>query len=158
MDERGESRYETGMKWPYILLALAAGIVVPLQAGINVRLRTALGDASMAALVSFFVGTLGLAGWCLARGWPWAAGAVSRGPWWMWTGGFLGAFFVTATILAAAKLGAASMLAWVMASQLIAGLLLDQYGVTGFAVRDISWPRMAGVALLIVGAVLIEKY
>ena len=146
------------MKWPYILLALAAGFVVPLQAGINVRLRSAVGDASMAALISFFVGTLGLAAWCLARGWPWLAGAVTRGPWWMWTGGLLGALFVTSTILAAAKLGAASMLAWVVASQLVAGLLLDHYGAAGFIIREVSWQRILGAAFLILGAVLMERY
>ena len=146
------------MKWPYIVLALVAGFIVPLQAGINVRLRTALGDTSLAAMVSFLVGFVGLAAWCLARGWGWPVGALSRGPWWMWTGGLLGAFFVAGTILAAAKLGAAGMLGWVVASQLVAGLLLDHYGAAGFVIREVSWMRVLGALLLILGAVLVERY
>lgn len=146
------------MKWIYVLFALVAGAVVPLQAGINARLRLTLGDAATAALVSFAVGTVALLGWFFAMGSGWPASAFSRGPWWMWTGGVLGAFFVAATIILAAELGAASMLAWILASQLMAGMLMDHYGLVGFAVREISPLRVLGAALLVAGAVLVQKF
>ncbi|MGE4552648.1 MAG: DMT family transporter [Desulfovibrionaceae bacterium] len=146
------------MKWFYLLLALVSGALVPLQAGVNVRLRQALGgDAVLSALISFAGGTLVLLAVFLAQGANWPRPA-SDGPWWMWTGGIFGAFFVAATIVLAQRLGATSMLAWILASQLLAGLVLDQFGVAGYAVRDITWPRLAGVALLLAGAWLVERF
>lgn len=146
------------MKWFYLLLALAAGALVPLQAGVNVRLRQGLGgDAVLSALISFAVGTAVLLVVALAQGWNWPRQGA-QGPWWMWTGGAFGAFFVTATIVLAQRLGATSMLAWILASQLLAGLVLDQFGVAGYAVRDITWPRTIGVLLLLAGAWMVERY
>ena len=148
------------MRWMFVLLALAAGALMPVQAGINNTLKGYMqGSAAMAALVSFFVGTVALLVWVLVQGGLAQGLALSvRGPWWIFSGGVLGAFFVAATVLLAAKLGAASMMAWLVAGQLIASLLLDQSGSIGYMVREISWPRVLGAVLLVAGAVLMEKY
>ncbi|MEF2144617.1 MAG: DMT family transporter [Desulfovibrionaceae bacterium] len=146
------------MKNIYVLVALLAGAMVPLQAGINVRLKQAVGDPLISALVSFAVGTLVLLASCAFLRPLGNALAGARGPWWMWTGGLLGAFFVAATILLAEKLGAGAMLAWIIASQLLAGMLMDHYGLIGYAVREVSLPRLAGALLLVAGAVLVQKY
>lgn len=146
------------MKGVYILIALVAGALVPLQAGINVRLKQAVGDPALSAMVSFAVGTLALAVWCFSSRPVLSALAGARGPWWMWLGGFMGAFFVAATILLAEKVGAGAMLAWIIASQLLAGMLLDHYGALGYVVREISPVRMLGACLLVAGAVLVQRF
>nr|WP_321260937.1 DMT family transporter [uncultured Pseudodesulfovibrio sp.] len=79
-------------------------------------------------------------------------------PIWAWTGGALGAFFVFAIIILAGKLGAATMMAWLLAGQFIAALILDHYGLISFNVHTVSWQRIAGVFLLIIGATLINRY
>ncbi|MGE4505912.1 MAG: DMT family transporter [Desulfovibrionaceae bacterium] len=148
------------MKWLYVILAVVAGALVPLQAGVNVRLKLALGEPLLAALVSFGVGTLTLAA-CLVflkPSWGSMAEAAARGPLWMWFGGCLGAFFVAATIVLAEGLGAASMLAWIIASQLAAGVIMDHYGLVGYAVREMSPMRALGALLLVAGAVLVQKF
>jgi len=35
---------------------------------------------------------------------------------------------------------------------------LDHTGAIGFAVREVSWPRMAGVLMLLCGALLVNEY
>lgn len=149
------------MKWIYLIMALAVGMTVPLQAGINVRLREALsGEAALAALVSFAVGTLALFIYAAAAGPGFGlfAGAFSRGPLWMWTGGLLGAVFVATTIILAANLGAANMLVWLIAGQLLAGLLMDHYGLIGYTLREASGLRILGAALVVIGAVMVQKF
>lgn len=146
------------MRLIYLLLALVAGALMPVQAGINARLKMAVADPALAALISFAVGTLALGVYVMVLRIPWPAAVFSSGPWWMWTGGFMGAFFVASTILLAIKLGAASMMAWLLAGQFVASLLLDHYGVIGYAVREISWPRILGAILLMAGAILMEKF
>jgi transporter family-2 protein len=146
------------MKWFYIFLALAAGATMPLQAGVNLRLKQALGDPIFAALVSFGVGTLALAAYSFAlRPAPTAAMAASA-PWWSWLGGLFGAFFVSVIIILAAQLGATASMAWLLAGQFLAALVLDHFGLISFTVRDVSLPRLAGVALVLVGAFLVNKY
>jgi transporter family-2 protein len=50
------------------------------------------------------------------------------------------------------------MLAWIIASQLMAGMLLDHFGVLGYVVREISPMRILGVCLLVAGAVLVQRF
>ncbi len=140
------------------MLALVAGAAMPVQAGINLRLRYSLGDPVFAAFISFAVGTVALAVYSFAtRPVPSMAMATSA-PWWAWAGGLLGAFFVSITIILAQQLGAASSMAWLLAGQFVAALVLDHYGLVSYAVHTVSWPRMVGVALVIAGALLMNKY
>lgn len=145
---------------PMIMLtALVAGALMPIQAGVNARLRDFLGDPLVASLVSFCVGTAALLAFILATRTPWPSlAAASAAPWWSWFGGALGAFFVAVTIILAFKLGATGLMAWIIAGQLVASVLLDHTGSLGFAVREVSWPRMAGVLMLFAGAVLVNEY
>ena len=146
------------MKWIFVFLALIAGAAMPLQAGINLRLRYALADPVWAALISFAVGTLALAVYALATRPVPTLAMASSAPWWAWLGGMLGAFFVTVTIILAANLGAATSMAWLLAGQFAAALVLDHFGLVSYAVRAVSWERVAGVALVIVGALLVNKH
>ncbi|MDP2846886.1 MAG: DMT family transporter [Humidesulfovibrio sp.] len=145
---------------PMIMLtALVAGALMPVQAGINARLREYLGEPVMASLVSFCVGSLALLAFILVTRTPWPSmAAAASAPWWTWFGGAFGAFFVAVTIILAFKLGATGLMAWIIAGQLIGSVLLDHTGALGFAVREVSWPRMAGVLLLFFGAILVNEY
>jgi bacterial/archaeal transporter family-2 protein len=141
-----------------LLLAVAAGVLLPIQAGVNAQLRTALGSPVAAALVSFVVGTAGLVLVTLALRTPlplrsaWAAS-----PWWQWTGGLIGAVYVLASIVLAPRLGAATLVAAVVAGQMLSSVLLDQYGLVGFPVHPISAVRLLGAGLVIVGVLLIQR-
>lgn len=147
------------MKWMYVLFALVAGALMPVQAGVNLRLRGSLGDPVWAAAVSFGVGTLALLGYLLVTRTPVPTPVMAASaPAWAWTGGMLGAFFVFATIVLAGQIGATTMMAWLLAGQLMAALALDHYGLVGYQVHAVSWPRIAGVCLLLAGAVLVNKY
>ncbi|MCM0755664.1 DMT family transporter [Desulfovibrio aminophilus] len=147
------------MKQILVFVALLAGAFMPVQAGINARLRLTLGTPEQAALVSFAVGTLALAVYALVLRLPWPpASEVSQAPWWSWTGGVLGAFFVAVTVMLAPRLGAATMMAWIIAGQLAASIFLDQYGLVGYAVREASPLRLLGAVLLVAGAVLVQRY
>jgi transporter family-2 protein len=145
---------------PLIMLtALLAGALMPVQAGVNARLRGFLGDPLLASLVSFVVGTVALAIVILATRTPLPTLAMAQAaPWWTWLGGTLGAFFVAVTVILAFKLGATGLMAWIIAGQLVGSVLLDHTGAIGFAVREVSWQRMAGVALLMAGAMLVNEY
>ncbi|MEP7226461.1 MAG: DMT family transporter [Gemmatimonadales bacterium] len=142
----------------FLLLALAAGVLLPVQAGVNAQLRSALGSPVAAALVSFLVGTAGLAAVAvllrtpLPLGRAWAATTP-----WQWSGGLIGAVYVLAVIVLAPRLGAATLIAAVVAGQMITSLVLDQYGLVGFPVHPLTPVRFLGVALVIAGVILIQR-
>jgi bacterial/archaeal transporter family-2 protein len=141
--------------WSYLVFALAAGAMLPIQFGINAQLAHWLGGSVRAALVSFVVGALSLLVAVLVaqRGWPERA---SDAPWWVWIGGVLGAFYVLGSIVTAPKLGAATLVALILAGQAIASLLVDHFGWVGFDENPITPLRIAGVGLLAAGVVLVR--
>lgn len=143
--------------WILALLALFAGICIPTQAGINSQLSVWTRSPVMAATISFAVGTIVLIAYVLLVRLPFPElNTVMRQPWWIWTGGALGAFFVATSIYLAPRLGATTMLAWFLAGQFSASLILDHYGWLGFAQHPITSVRILGVTLVAAGALLIR--
>jgi transporter family-2 protein len=141
-----------------LLLALAAGVLLPVQAGVNAQLRSAVGSPLAAALVSFLVGTAGLVTVAvIVRASMGLRAAWTITPWWYWVGGLIGALYVVATIVLAPRLGAATMVAAIVAGQMIASLLLDQYGLLGFPTHPINGLRVFGAALVTVGVILVQR-
>jgi transporter family-2 protein len=141
-----------------VLLALGLGVLLPVQAGVNAQLRSLLGEPIAAALVSFLVGTVALAAAALLGRAPLPlAAAWAASPWWHWVGGLIGAVYVAGAIVLAPRLGAATLIAAVVAGQMLASLVLDHYGWVGFPVHEITPLRLAGAALMVGGVALIQR-
>ncbi|MFA6810855.1 MAG: DMT family transporter [Desulfoplanes sp.] len=143
----------------YILLTVIAGCLMPIQPGINFLLSKVTSGPYMASFISFAVGTVGLFIWCLFMRLPFPTlHTVAEVPWWYWSGGLLGAVFVTVTVIVAPRLGAVNMLTFLIAGQMLASLILDHYGVVGFPVHHLNAWRVLGVLFLVVGVTLIKKF
>ena len=100
---------------------------------------------------------MGLLLWLLAARLPLPlARAWQQGAWWYFAGGLLGAYFVYAVILLAPRLGAAQMVALVVAGQTLAALALDHFGLLGYPLQPISLSRICGVLLLAAGVWLVR--
>ena len=147
------------MVWLYLLFAFAGGIALPFQAGINAQLAGWLGSPVRAAFVSFFVGTVVLliAAAFVFKPLPsWAR--VGDAPWWVWVGGALGAFYVAASIVTAPELGAATLVALVVAGQALASLVVDHFGWVGFEPRHVTAGRVAGMLLVGAGVAFVRFF
>ncbi len=141
-----------------MLLALAAGTVLPLQAGLNGQLRGHLGSPFAAALVSFSAGTLLLLAILIAMRTPLPASPQSV-PWWLWVaGGTLGVGYMIISIVLPPMLGVALTFGLIVAGQLSMSLALDHYGLLGFAQHAINPWRVLGAGLIVAGVVLIRKF
>jgi len=143
----------------YILLAFVAGACAPTQAGINSQLRLWTNDPFFASMISFAVGTAALLFYVLVLRIPWPAmKIVYNSPWWIWTGGLLGAFLVAVTVILAPELGAATMMAIMIAGQIMAGVILDHFGLVGYEEHPANIWRCLGAVLLVTGVVIIKKF
>ena len=139
-----------------IAIVLAGGATA-LQAPTNAKLMTAVGSPVNAAFVSFAVGTaaLGLLALMFQARPDWAA---ARGlPWYAWIGGLYGAIFVVAATWAVPRLGVAMTITLMVAGQLIISLILDHFGAFGVPQSPVNLGRIAGVALVIAGVILVRR-
>ena len=137
------------------LLIFCGGIAVALQPSINSRLAQKIGILE-SSCISFAVGTLALYCVVLVSGRGSFRG-IGDASWWQLTGGLLGAYFVTMTILAVPRIGTASVLAATITAQLLTGLLLDHFGLFGFREIPLDPKRVLGVGLLIAGTFLVFR-
>jgi bacterial/archaeal transporter family-2 protein len=137
-----------------MIVAAVAGGGIAFQVIINTQLRVATDSPLWAAATQFLVGFSGLVLVALAMREPLPHAA--RGPWWMWTGGLLGATYIVVSVLLSRRLGAAVLLASTVVGQLIVALLIDHYGWLGAPVFRLSTSRLVGVALLIAGVVVMR--
>jgi len=148
---------------PTLLFSLAAvigGMCIALQLPINARLGQGLGFPIAAAMVSFISGTILLSLITLAST---KIGGIEldwgRSSWPFYVlGGLLGAIYVTLTIILIPRMGTTAVFGLSIVGQLLGGLILDRIGFVGFTVRELSLGRISGVVLLILGAILIQKY
>ena len=146
------------MIWLLFFVVFVAGGLVATQAGVNAQLARGLGSPVLAATVSFLVGTLALGVWALGMYRQWPDRATAAGvPWWAWTGGLLGAFFVVVTAALARRMGAGTLISTAIAGQMVFALTLDHYGLAGFTHRPAGFWRFVGAALLIAGTILVRK-
>jgi transporter family-2 protein len=141
----------------YLLLAFVTGAGVAAQSVINSRLRLLLGGPIWAAAAQFLVGLLLLLLVAMASRQPApVTTGLGTAPWWVWTGGIMGATFIVVTIVLTAKIGATLTLASIIVGQLTAALVVDHYGLFGGTVVRLTPMRVAGVALLLLGVTLIR--
>jgi len=144
------------MLW-YLAFAVAAGAMLPVQFGINAQLAQWVGSPIRAAFVSFLVGTVALLVISVFVRKPLPSVArLGDVPWWVWTGGLLGAFYVAGSIVAAPKLGAVTLAAAIIFGQTLTSVLADQFGWVGFKEHHATPGRLVGVLLVGVGVVLVR--
>ncbi|OMH39385.1 DMT family transporter [Motiliproteus sp. MSK22-1] len=147
------------MIWLSVIIVLTAGAMLPMQAGVNAQLARSGGHALWASGASFFVGTLALLIVYTGLRHPWPGiMQLKEAPYWAWTGGLMGAFFVTSMVFFAPRLGATTLLALVIAGQMSASLVLDHFGALGFNTQEINIWRIVGVLLIAAGVVLVKKF
>ena len=140
-----------------VLLAVAAGCFVGLQAPVNARLGRQIG-ALQAATVSFTIGALALILVAsLSSGGLSEIGNATRAPWWALIGGVLGAFYVTVALLTVRTLGLSGLTAIVVTGQLVVAVAVDRFGLLGIPRQHIDASRILGLVLLVVGVVLVVR-
>ena len=138
-----------------LVLVVAAGFAISVQQALNGRVRRTTGDAGVATLVNFVVGSLALALGVLVHGaltgfdvgsWPGA------GEWFLYTGGPMGATFVAVAAIVVRRLGVLRLGLAVIAGQLVGALLLDlTLPVHGQGVELLT---VVGVALTLVAVAI----
>ncbi|HTA33267.1 MAG TPA: DMT family transporter [Solirubrobacteraceae bacterium] len=140
-----------------VLLGVAAGCLVGMQAPINARLGKTVGSIQ-AATFSFLVGTVALVAIAtFVNGGLGQLTNAGRAPWWALVGGLLGAVYVTVALVAVRTLGASGLTAVVITGQLAISVVIDRFGLFGIARQHVDVSRVVGLVLLVAGVVLVVR-
>jgi len=163
LGQKGATSELSVAKLGWILLALLAGAVLPVQGAINGLLRADLGAPFVVGTISFAVATLSMTVVLLVTAAladlpkPRLSG-LAMIPWWGWLGAICGATYVTTVFTAIPVIGTAAAVGLTVAGQQIASLFVDRYGWLRLPRREISSLRFGGVVLLLAGVAGIHAY
>jgi transporter family-2 protein len=139
-------------------LGVFAGANLAFQAVLLTKLRTFVGSPLRASFVSYLGGTLvcALALFATRQSLDVSAPAI-RANWWLWTGGLYGLVYLAIAVWLIPRLGTATVVALVVAGQMLAALTFDHFGLFGIPPRPIDASKMIATVLLVAAVVLIRR-
>ena len=142
----------------FYLLMVAAGISVAVQQILNANLRDEIGSPWWAGFASYLLGAIVMLTMALIVKGPRPTEILfSRTTPISWTGGIFGALFIGTVILMIPRLGVATVLALVVVGQMMAGVVIDHFGLLGAQPHLVSCTRLVGVVLLVASVILIRR-
>ena len=137
-----------------VIIAVMIGVTVAFQASLTAASQRTLGPAMLVAVSGFTTGFTGLA---VAMLWM-KPEFSSRMVIYAAVSGILGAFILGGLSFAAGQAGVARAFSLVIGSQLIAGLILDRLGLFGAGEGGLSGFTVVGVALILLGGILVVRF
>ncbi len=136
-------------------LALIAGLAGSVQVAVMGRFGERIGSFEALAASVLFSALIAAAVLLGVRQSLAGYGDAFRSPWWYWVGGGgMGVVVVLTITVVTPRIGATATIGLLIAGQLAMGVLIDRYGWFGVEQVPLSWPRILGVLLLAVGALL----
>lgn len=138
-----------------LILTLVVGALVAFQPPANAELGRAVGPLG-AAFVSLLVSTTIIGCLLLVAGAPGELGALRSDfqPVWL-LGGIAGAAIVSVSLITVRPLGAGGVAVATVCTQVGVSALLDRLGVLGLEPVELSWGRVLGLVLVVLGTVLV---
>lgn len=141
----------------YAAIMLLAGIGIPILAALNARLGGRIESAAAAATVLFAVAFLGAALTMVATGGSGALASVPGQPKHLFLAGLLVAFYVLSITWVAPRFGLGNAITCVLLGQIVSAAVIDQFGLMGAIVRQVTPMRAAGLMLMAAGVFLTQR-
>ncbi len=147
------------MRYGLIAIAILAGVLNPFLAGMSSTTSKALHQPvwSVAALFVLALTVTVAVALLTGQKFP-GVEVIAQTPWWAWCGGLFAAGYVLSATVVANKIGASAFTGITVTIAIITSIVLDHYGLVGFAVHKASIARVIGGAVMMGGLALILKY
>jgi transporter family-2 protein len=136
------------------VLALAAGLGGAVQIAVQGRLGDRVGSLEAVATASLIGALVALTVLIAARRSVSGVGDALGSPKWMLLGGVMSALIILAITVAGPRIGIVATTALLIAAQFTLAALVDRQGWFGVEQIAVTWPRVLGIGLLLVGAAL----
>jgi transporter family-2 protein len=136
------------------LLALVAGAGGAVQIAVQGRLGERVGSFEAMATASLIGAVLAIVVLLFVTRSLSGIGEAFGSPKWMLLGGAMSALIILAITIAGPRIGIVATTSVLIAAQFAVATVIDRHGWFGVERIAVSWPRVLGLALLAVGAVL----
>ena len=142
----------------FALIALLAGAANPFQSGTNAQLNKQVGQPMWAAIWVYATGLAGvlIVQLFLRESFP-GAQTLSGVKWWAWLGGLISIASTVAGLMLAQKMGSGIFTGLTLTASLVTSVVLDQFGLIGFAQKTATPARLIGCGLMVAGAWMITR-
>ena len=140
--------------WFAAVLAFAAGLGGAVQIAVQGRLGDRVGSLEAVATAAVIGGAIALAALLVARRSFSGVSEAVAGPKWQLLGGAMSVFIVLAITVAGPRIGVVATTAFLIAAQFGLATAIDRYGWFGVEQVAVTWPRILGIGLLVIGAAL----
>lgn len=141
------------------LLGIVAGMFSAAQTAINGHVGTVVDSSLKSAFLSFFGGTITLLIVVLILHPPLKYERSEKGnPWWMWTGGIIGAFCVLGNAYIVPILGTGLAVVIILVGVTSGSLIIDQFGILESKKNPITIVQILSLLVMILGVVLIRLF
>jgi transporter family-2 protein len=140
-----------------VVLASVAGLAGAVQAAVMGELGERVGIVPAIAFsvtIALVCGLAALLVW--ERSFAGVRAALHQ-PAWLWLGGVMSIFIVFAITVGPPQIGVTATIAMVIAGILVSAAAIDRFGLLGVERVGLTWARLAGLALLALGAALTLK-
>lgn len=139
-------------------LAVAIGISIATQSGVNSQLRVHLPSPLHAAFLSFLFGSILLLMLIYFRGGSLSDfRSIGTIPPYLFLGGVFGVFNIALAIYLVPNLGALSLTVSIIIGQISASIIYDYFGIVGYPKTDIGMSKIIGLVLMIFGVYMVTK-
>lgn len=139
------------------LFGIITGSLSAIQTAINGHLGVILSSSINAAFFSFLIGTIFL--WLIVLIKDRKNLKNLKNPqiiWWNWTGGLLGAIFVTGNSFLVPHLGTGVVTVIVLIGMIIGSLLVDHFGLFHSPKHPVQFTQISGIIIMIIGVGIIK--
>lgn len=143
----------------WYVVGLAVGVCFGLQVVINGQLTGVLGSALHAALISFAVGFLLLVVLVVVTRSSLrirVPAGQRKNPWWMWTGGILGALYVSGVAFLAPLIGSAVTVVVIQLGLLAGSMAVDHFGLLSAPKKSVRPLQVIGLMFMGLGVVVMN--
>ena len=136
------------------VLAAAAGLGGAVQIAVQSRLGERVGSMEAVTTTAVVGVVLALTVLLVTRRSLAGVGEAVSGPKWQLLGGVMSVVIVLGITIAGPRIGLVATTAFLIAAQFALAALIDRYGWFGVEQVALTWSRVLGIGLLLVGAAL----
>ncbi|MDR0899725.1 MAG: DMT family transporter [Lactobacillaceae bacterium] len=147
------------------IIGVLSGIAIASQATINGQLGIALKSPIYSAAIAFSIGTILMN--LFATNWPKIkvpfsniknAFKIKPKQSWIFLGGILGGSYILGTAVFTPMIGTGQFVVLSLIGQLGAGIAIDQFGLFGLQKKPISFLRIVGILIMVLGVLVVKVF
>ena len=142
----------------YYILAVGAGLLIPVQAATNALLMKATGNIFYSILIVFFIGLLALISLILVvKPEAPAMRDLLNAPIHSFFGGVIVVFYMLTITFISPKIGMGNSILLIIIGQIVSASIIDHYGSFGFLVSAMSKNKLLGLLCIVVGLAIVTR-